>query len=143
MVHQKISFFTLGVKDLERMKNFYKEVFGWVPEKDNDGIVFFKLNGFIFGLYPVDALAEDIGIRQDGQDGFKGCTLAMNYRSEAEVDLTFTTLVTKGARAVLQPERVVWGGYRGYIADPENNYWELAFNPFLEMDDQGNIRSHQ
>jgi len=143
MVPQKISFFTLGVSNLEQMKNFYKDVFGWVPQKDNDGIVFFKLNGFIFGLYPIDALAEDAGIPQDQNNGFKGCTFAMNYHSEQQVNKVFAALVGRGATAVKQPEKVVWGGYRGYIADPENNYWELAYNPFLEMDKDGNILSHQ
>lgn len=140
---QKISFFTIGVSNLELMKNFYKETFGWVTEKDSDGIVFFKLNGFILGLFPVDELAEDIGIEPHAHDGFKGCTLAMNYHSEAEVDEVFTQLVQKGAKAIRQPEKVYWGGYRGYLADPENNYWELAYNPFLAMDKEGNVLAHQ
>jgi hypothetical protein len=25
------------------------------------------------------------------------------------------------------------GVYRGYIADPEDNFWELAYYPFMEM----------
>jgi hypothetical protein len=40
---------------------------------------------------------------------------------------------------VRTPERVFWGGYRGYIADPEDNYWELAYNPFIRVDERGNL----
>lgn len=143
MTQQRISFFTIGVKDLQGMKQFYKEVFGWETEKDGDGIVFFRLNGFIFGLYPVDELAEDIGIENTADSRFKGCTLAMNYTSEAEVDHVFASMVAKGARPVRQPEKVFWGGYRGYLADPENNYWELAYNPFLTLNENGDAMRHE
>ena len=84
-------------------------------------------------LFPADELAEDIGIPQDGH-GFKRITLAINFRSEKEVDEAADEMRKKGVKIVLQPERVFWGGYRGYIADPEDNYWELAYNPQLLPD---------
>lgn len=124
------------------MTGFYKNVFGWTPMKEEGGIVFFKLNGFILGLYPAGELAEDVGTTQNG-NGFKRMTLAMNFRSEQEVNEAFALLTSKGAKAVKNPEKVFWGGYRGYIADVEDNYWELAYNPFLEMDEAGNISAHQ
>ena len=138
---QRISFFTLGVDNLEAMRDFYKNVFGWTTEKDEDGIVFFRMNGFILGLFPMHELAEDVGIMND-HSGFKGCTLAMNFRSEAEVDSCYKELVSKGAKAIRHPEKVFWGGYRGYLADIENNYWELAYNPFLELDDASDAVHH-
>jgi hypothetical protein len=30
------------------------------------------------------------------------------------------------------------GGYSSYIADPDDNLWEIAWNPFLPMDEEGN-----
>ena len=36
-----------------------------------------------------------------------------------------------------QPEEVFWGGYGGYIADPDENLCEIAFNPNLPLDKQG------
>jgi hypothetical protein len=36
---------------------------------------------------------------------------------------------------VKQPEEVIWGGYSGYIADSDDNLWEIAFNPFLPVDE--------
>jgi len=41
-------------------------------------------------------------------------------------------------RIVKQPEEVIWGGYSGYIADPDDNLWEIAFNPFLPLDENAN-----
>lgn len=141
-MEQRISFITIGVHNLETMKTWYARVFGWTPIKDCDGICFFRLNGCIFGLYPADELAADIGINQDGT-GFKRFTLAINLLSKDDVDDRFAELRKAGARVILEPEEVFWGGYRGYIADPEDNYWELAYNPFLTLDDSGNVITHR
>jgi hypothetical protein len=34
---------------------------------------------------------------------------------------------------------VFWGGYSSYIADPYENLWEIAFNPYLKLDEKGNV----
>ena len=145
-MNQRLTFFTIGVSDLEGMKNFYKEKFGWKTMKDENGIVFFKLNGFIFGLYPKHELAEDIGIKDNNEasdKGFKQFSMAVNLNSEKEVDKLFEELKAKGVKIIKAPEKVFWGGYRGYVADIENNYWEFAFNPFLKLDAAGNVQSHE
>ncbi|MBV4355543.1 VOC family protein [Pinibacter aurantiacus] len=141
-MQQRLSFLTIGVNDLEQVKGFYIEKFGWQPMKDSDGIVFFKLNGFILGLYPANELAEDIGVPQDGS-GFKRITMAVNFASEKEIDDVFAELEQKGVRIVKRPAKVFWGGYSGYVADIENNYWEFAFNPFLSMDENGSVSEHE
>ncbi len=141
---QRISFITIGVHDLEAMRSFYTHVFGWQPMKVNDGIVFFRMNGFILGLYPFPDLADDIGIKHPAKaDSAPRFTLAVNFNSEKEVDDIFKKVTEKGVTVVKAPEKVFWGGYRGYIADIENNYWELAYNPFIEMDVDGNIIRHK
>lgn len=132
---QTLTLLTLGVHDFPAMKSWYKEIFGWTPLQENDGIVFFKLSGgTTLALFSSAELAEDIGVPQDGH-GFKRITLAINFRSEKEVDKAMDEMRKKGVRIVREPERVFWGGYRGYLADPENNYWELAYNPHLLPDD--------
>ena len=148
-MQQRITFFTIGVSDLEAMKNFYKEKFGWTHMKDSDGIVFFQMNGFIFGLYPKDELAEDIGVENNpekngaGVTGFKQFIIAINLSSEKEIDDLFADFKKKGVKIIKAPEKVFWGGYRGYVADIENNYWEFAFNPFLKLDTDGNVLTHK
>lgn len=132
---QTLTLITLGVQNFPAMKSWYKETFGWTPFQENDNIVFFKLNGgTVLSLFPAHELAEDIGVPQDGL-GFKRFTLAINFRSEQEVDEATEDLRRKGVKIVCEPEKVFWGGYRGYIADPEDNYWELAYNPHLLPDD--------
>lgn len=63
-MQQRLSFITLGVNDLDSVKNFYIEKFGWKPLKDSDGIVFFKLNGFILALFPNEELAKDANLKE-------------------------------------------------------------------------------
>jgi uncharacterized protein len=135
---QRLNFITLGVKNLAAMRAFYIDKFGWTPMQDEDGIVFFQLNGIVLALYPQDELAQDIGIPASG-DGFKRFSISINFHSEKEVDTAYQNLVKKGVKGIQSPEKVFWGGYRGYISDPESNYWELAYNPFLTLDTFGNV----
>jgi hypothetical protein len=133
---QAIHFITIGVQNLEAMKKFYKDVFGWEQSNEDEGIVFFKVGGLIFALFPEDELIKDIGNnRLTTPKGFKGITTSINFRSEEEVDLAFQNLIDKGAVPVKTPHKVFWGGYSGYVADIENNHWELAFNPFIELNE--------
>jgi uncharacterized protein len=138
MTTQRLSLLTIGVHNLELMRNFYVNQFGWTPMPEEGDIVFFKLNGSILSLYPYQLLAEDIGIDHQGS-GFKQFTTALLLNSEAEVDDLFSQLAAKNVTIIKQPQKVFWGGYSGYIADPENNYWEIAFNPFIQLDEAGNI----
>jgi catechol 2,3-dioxygenase-like lactoylglutathione lyase family enzyme len=141
-MEQRLTFITLGVDDFDKMKLFYQNIFGWTPMLDRDGIVFFKLNGIVLSLFSNHELAEDAKVKNDGS-GFKRFTLAICMKSEAEVDTIFKDLSQKGVRVTKAPEKVFWGGYSGYIADPENNLWEIAYNPFLGMDENGNVTMHQ
>lgn len=136
---QRISFITLGVKDLTASKAFYLEKFGWKPqENQSDGIVFFEMNGLILSLFSADDLAEDAGIVNNGS-GFKRISLSINCISENEVDEVFAGFRERGVRIVKAPQKVFWGGYSGYAADNEDNFWEFAFNPFIALDAAGNI----
>jgi len=136
---QRLSFVTIGVSDLEASKNFYIEKFGWLPiDRESDGILFFQMNGLIFALFPVNELAADAGIVNNGA-GFKRFTLAINCFSELEVDEIFASFGRNGVKIVKAPEKAFWGGYSGYARDNDQNLWEFAFNPFIQLDVNGNI----
>lgn len=139
MFPQRLSLLTIGVRNLDLMKNFYLNQFGWTLMLEQGDIVFFKLNGFILSLYPSTELAKDIGIEAEGGN-FKQITTALLLPSIDDVNALFAELSAKNVTVIKSPEKVFWGGYSGYVADPENNYWEIAFNPFIEMDEAGNIQ---
>lgn len=138
-MEQRVSIIGLGVDDFQKSNQFYEEVFGWEKlPSSNENISFFQLNGLLLSLYPREKLAEDAQVSAEGS-GFKSFSLAYNAKSEEEVNQLFETLSAKGAKIVKQPEKVFWGGYSGYIADPDDNLWEIAFNPFMQFDENGNV----
>lgn len=139
-MEQRLNIITLGVRDLNVSIEFYENVLGWQKmDWESENIAFFKLNGIILSLFPAHDLAKDATVNNDGE-GFKRFTLAYNARSEKEVDDIMQTLQSKNVNIVKQPERVFWGGYSGYFADPDENLWEVAFNPFLNLDEEGNVK---
>ncbi|WP_046743149.1 VOC family protein [Kordia zhangzhouensis] len=137
-MQSRVTIIGLGVADLPAATAFYKEKFGWqLTKASNQHISFFQLNGILLSLYPKDKLAEDATVSSIGS-GFKGFTLAYNTRSKEEVDEIFDIMKQKGVKIVKNPEAVFWGGYSGYIADLDDNLWEIAYNPYLELDAEGN-----
>lgn len=135
----KISLITLGVADLDRSLTFYRDGLGWRPSKaGNENVAFIPLGGVVLGLYPRHLLADDVGVSAGG-DGFAGITLAHNVRSVEEVDEIFAMLKRIGATIMKPPQKVFWGGYSGYFADPDGHLWEVAHNPFWSFDAQDNV----
>lgn len=126
----RISMITLGVRDLASSIEFYESGLGLPRIESDPSVAFFKLNGTWLGLYAWDALADDARVSSAGQ-GFRGITLAHNVSSTEEVDALFAEALAAGAVSVKEPERVFWGGYSGYFADPDGHLWEIAYNPHL------------
>ena len=87
----------------------------------------------IAGLLAVIGLAILLG------SGFAGFSLAQNVESADAVDRLLQEAVAAGATLVRPADKVFWGGYRGYFADPDGFLWEVCWNPFFPLDDQGNV----
>ena len=92
----------------------------------------------VLGLFGKAALAEDQG-RDGAELGTGAMTLAQNFATEAEVDEAFDKAVAAGAKALKRPEKVFWGGYSGYYADPDGHAWEVAMNPFWPLAEDGSL----
>ncbi len=140
ILEQRLSLITLGVGDLTRAKAFYTGVIGWKAIDNNPNIVFFDLGGLMLALYPHDAAAEDMKTASTELPPYRGFALAYNTRSEAEVDEVFAKLRKAGATTILKPpEKVFWGGYSGYFRDPDGHAWEVAYNPFWRIAEDGRV----
>ena len=140
-MEQRVSMITLGVTDLGRAKAFYEDVVGWKAAPGPPGIAFFDLGGLVFSLYPQVDLAKDRNATLDdgGSTGSQSFALAHNARSKEEVDSIFAQLKDKGATIVKQPEEVFWGGYSGYFSDPDGHCWEVAYNPYWTIGEDGRV----
>ena len=134
-MRQKLTLVTLGVKDLAVSINFYRDGLGWkMSGASEDGIAFFDLGGVALALYPRDLLAKDADVSPAGT-GFSGITLAHNAKSTEEVDAVLRTAEQAGAKIIKKAQKAFWGGYSGYFADPDGYLWEVAWNPFLNFDE--------
>lgn len=137
-MEQRLSIITLGVKDLERSREFYERL-GWRRSMEKaEGIVFFQAGGIAVALYPRQELAKDANIADDGE-GFSGTTLAYNARNRQEVDSVLTEAKAAGARILKPAQEAFWGGYSGYFSDPDGFLWEVAWNPGFEIGADGSI----
>ena len=137
MKTQRVTLITLGVDDLDRAKAFYGAL-GWSPAETQEGVAFYQLNGLVLGLFGRAALADDQG-RPGAALGTGAMTLAQNFSTEAEVDAAFEAALAVGATALKKPEKVFWGGYSGYWADPDGHVWEVAMNPFWPLSEDGSL----
>lgn len=138
-MERRINFITLGVGDLGRARAFYEKLGFHVSSASKDDIVFMQLGALALSLYPRADLARDVGVSAEGS-GFRGVTLAQNARSKEEVAVVLAEAEAAGGRIVKPAQDVFWGGHSGYFADPDGHLWEIAWNPYVEMDADGVIR---
>ncbi len=140
-MEQRLSLVSLGVVDVAASTAFYERL-GWKRSaaNSNESITFFQLGGIILGLYGADALADDIGIEYSDRIGFDNVTLAYNTRTKDEVDAVLAAAEAAGAVIVKPAVDAFWGGYSGYFADPDGHHWEVAWNPFFPIAEDGSIR---
>ncbi len=134
----RLSIVTLGVADVAKARAFYEALGFTASVASQDSITFMDAGGAVLALYGRDALAEDAHVPACAP-GFSGVTLAHNVRSEADVDTTLAHAASCGATIMKPAQKVFWGGYSGYFADPDGHLWEVAFNPFVGFDEAGRL----
>lgn len=134
-MQQQISVITLGVADIARSRRFYVEGFGWTPVFENDEIVFYQMNGLMLGTWLTGGLEDDMlrpGLVRPG-----AFALAHNVPDQADVQPVLDRLAAHGGRIIRPGDAPVHGGFRGYVADPDDHAWEIAWNPAWKIDERG------
>jgi uncharacterized protein len=128
----RISIITLGVADLDRSYRFYAEGLGLpTTRRPDEGIVFFQTFGTTVALFPYSELAKDVGPGWDvPRARFSGITLAHCVREREQVDTVLAQAAAAGAEIVKPAGDTFWGGYSGYLADPDGYLWEIAWGAF-------------
>ena len=137
-MEQRVSLITLGVRDPARAAAFY-EALGWQRAQSPDGVIAFDLLSQTIGLYPLEKLAEDLGLPVEAL-GTGAMTLSHNVRTAAEVAPLMARAEAAGA-AILRPAGpIFWGGTIGYFRAPDGHIWEIAHNPFSPLAPDGRFR---
>ncbi len=137
-MEQRISIVTLGTADMARSCAFWEAMGLQRRSRKSPGMAFFQLGGIALGLYPFDKLAEDCHLPGGPPSG--SVTLCYNARDEAEVDAVLAAAVAAGATLHVPAHKAFWGGYSGYFLDPDGHPWEIAFNPFFPLADDGSLQ---
>jgi len=136
-MQQQISLITIGISDQVRSRRFYAEGFGWTPVFENDEIVFYQMNGFVLCTWPTSALEADMnrsGLQRPG-----AYALAHNVAAKDDVEMLMGRLVKAGGQLLRPADDPPHGGFRGYVADPDDHAWEIAWNPAWPIDGDGHV----
>lgn len=140
----RMNIICLGVRDMERAVKFYRDGldFKTDEERNNPEVIFFNSSGTKLELYPLELLAKDISGENPPEinKGFSGITLAYNAKSKEEVNEVIELARLAGAKIVKEPQDVFWGGYHGYFSDPDGYYWEVAWGPNFDFDENDMLK---
>ncbi|MFC3057532.1 VOC family protein [Paenirhodobacter populi] len=134
---QRVTLITLGVRNLAKSRAFY-EALGWTPAEATPAVTFFQMQGMALGLFGLRDLAVDQG-RPEVPLGTGGFTLAQNFDSTEDVDAAYAAAVAAGADPIRPPSKTYWGGYSGYYGDPDGHVWEIAWNPYWPLNEDGTL----
>lgn len=137
-----ITLVTLGVDDVQVSAAFYETLGLKRSSASQEEVAFFDMGGLALGLFGRESLALDAGVPAGGT-GFNSFTLAWNQPDNASVDAALDRALAAGGKLVKSAEKVFWGGYSGYFADPDGHLWEVAHNPFAPLRDDGSMELPQ
>jgi uncharacterized protein len=117
---------SLGVADIERAKQFFCEGLDFEIERSAGPFAAFKESrGAPVALYTGAPLAYDAGLVADSV-GHRGVTLSYLVDTPARVDELMGQAERAGATIIEPPHTADWGGYIGYLTDPDGNLWKVV-----------------
>lgn len=118
---------TLGVQNFEVQRDFYRRL-GWPQAFDSDDFAVFELRGALLALFPVDKLAADSQAQPEPGRGGIRFSIIITVDTPEEVDALAEQAHQAGARLTKPPtDAEFFEGRDAYFADPEGNYWEIAW----------------
>ena len=121
---------TIAIKDIDVLKEFYTDKFGWQIIAENEKVVMLKLDNLVLTLCDGALFKEYTNITNNTQS--KAVYFTINLASKANVDEQIAKLNQAGVQILKQPSDTFWGGYAAFVADPEGNCWEICYNPYTE-----------
>jgi uncharacterized protein len=122
----QVSAIMLGVEDLTRSRQFYKDGLGCTLDQDYPNFVSFNLGegSSSLALYQREAAAQDAGVSSEGS-GFRGVSFHYIVSSRDAVDEVMGRALAAGGGVVRAAAATQWG-YFGYFSDPDGYLWKVA-----------------
>jgi uncharacterized protein len=120
---------TLGARSVPTLRAFYRQL-GWPLINDDEELLVFELQGAVLALFAADKLAADGRATVEPRQGGIRFTLGIMVDSRDEVDQMAELVRQSGGRLTKEPiDAEFFEGRSAYFADPEDNYWEIAWAP--------------
>lgn len=137
----RITVVTLGVEDLERALEFYRDGLGLPTEGivgrefEHGAVAFFDLQaGVKLAVWNRRDLAHEAKVPLTAPSAAE-FTLGHNVGSREEVDQVMEQARRAGAVITDPAHEAFWGGYSGHFQDPDGHLWEVVWNPQWELED--------
>jgi hypothetical protein len=119
---------TLGVRDFGAQRDFYRRL-GWPQVFDSEDFAVFELRGALLALFPADKLASDARAEPGAGGGGIRFAIIISVDSPDEVDQLADRVRRAGGTLTKEPvDAEFFTGRDAYFADPEGNYWEIAWS---------------
>ena len=119
---------TLGVSDIAGERDFYGRL-GWPLVLDTDDFVVFELRGALLALFGADDLGRDAHAAPERGGGGIRSSIIITVGEPEGVDELTERARAAGARVTKEPVAAeFFEGRDAYFADPEGNFWEVAWS---------------
>lgn len=118
---------TLGVRDFAFERDFYRRL-RWPQVLDLEEFAVFELRGVLLALFRVEQLALDARAQPEIARGGIGFSIIINVENPEDVDEMVAVFREAGGRVTKEPaDAEFFDGRSAYVADPEGNFWEIAW----------------
>lgn len=137
----RINVITLGVDDLEKALEFYRDGLG-LPTEGIVGkefkygaVAFFDLQaGLKLAIWKRENIAYEAKVTQSPASPTE-FTIGHNVNSKKEVDKVLGQAERADSKITDPAHNAFWGGYSGHFQDPDGHLWEVVWNPTWEIED--------
>jgi predicted lactoylglutathione lyase len=120
---------TLGAVDFVRLRGFYQAL-KWPQVVDDEDFAAFELRGAVLALFAATRLAADGRADPDLAHPGLRFTIAVMAPSRDDLDQLVDKMRAAGAVVTKEPtDAEFFEGRSAYVADPEGNFWEIAWAP--------------
>src|SRR5262249_19402545 len=118
---------TLGVQNFEAQRDFYRRL-GWPQAFDSHDFAVFELRGALLAIFPIAKLATDAHAQPEPGRGGIRFSVIISVDKPEDVDDFAARVRQAGGKLTKEPvDGEFFVGRDAYFADPEGNYWEIAY----------------